>query len=302
MLPRRDEKVSETFNIMSLPIMPQATHTSLERLLTLMARLREPVYGCPWDQVQTYRSIAPSTLEEAYEVVDAIEQDDRQQLKEELGDLLFQVVFYSELAKEEHAFTFDDIVVSLTDKLIRRHPHVFPEGTLESRISPSVSRHERDAMEATIKQTWEKTKQRERDAKGYSSVMDDVPVALASLVRAAKLQKRAASLGFDWSDGEAVHRKLAEEIDELIVATQAQDHDAIEDELGDVLFTVVNLARHLKVDAETACRRASGKFETRFRWVEKQAGLDGVDLATLDEPELDRRWQAAKLALKEKNR
>ncbi|MGS2717073.1 nucleoside triphosphate pyrophosphohydrolase [Eionea flava] len=278
------------------------SNTALELLLTVMERLREPVYGCPWDQKQTYASIAPSTLEEAYEVVDAIEQGDKQQLKEELGDLLFQVIFYSELAKEEQVFTFNDIVTSLADKLVRRHPHVFPDGTLESRIPDSVSVAERNAMESAIKQSWEKTKQRERDVKGYSSVVDDVPLALASLVRATKLQKRAASVGFDWSDSQAVHGKLTEEIAELIEATEAGDNDAIEDELGDVLFTVVNLARHLKVDSETACRRANQKFEARFRWVEAQAKREGVNLSDLDEAALDQRWQAAKIALLTTNR
>jgi len=266
-----------------------------------MARLREPVYGCPWDQVQTYSSIASSTLEEAYEVVDAIEQGDKQQLKEELGDLLFQVIFYSQLAKEDQAFTFDEIVTELTAKLIRRHPHVFPDGTLASRISPSASNSalhaERQAAEQTIKQEWEKTKQRERDAKGYTSVMDDVPVALASLVRATKLQKRAASVGFDWSNIESVYAKLAEEIDELNAATQSGDTSAIQDELGDVIFSVVNLARHLKVDAEAACRQSSRKFEDRFRLVESQAQGEHVDLSSLNEEELDRRWQIAKTQL-----
>ena len=275
---------------------------AIEQLLILMARLREPVYGCPWDQVQTYESIAPSTLEEAYEVVDAIEQGDKQQLKEELGDLLFQVVFYSELAKEEQQFTFDEIVTSLTTKLIRRHPHVFPDGTLASRKDLGAPYHSPSPKTAgSVKQTWEQTKQAERNAKGYSSVMDDVPLALASLVRATKLQKRASSLGFDWSSSDAVYGKLKEEIGELIEASKAGDKDAMEDELGDVLFTVVNLARHLKVDSETACRRANRKFEERFRWVEAQANREGVQLADLDETALDVRWQAAKAALHSKN-
>jgi ATP diphosphatase len=280
-------------------------NSAINELLTLMARVREPVYGCPWDQVQTYSSIAPSTLEEAYEVVDSIEQGDKLQLKEELGDLLFQVIFYSQLAKEEQAFTFDEIVTELTAKLIRRHPHVFPDGTLASRISPlmsnsvsnSVLNTERQAAEQAIKQEWEKTKQRERDAKGYTSVMDDVPVALASLVRATKLQKRAASVGFDWSTIESVYAKLTEEIGELKAATQSGDVSAIQDELGDVVFTVVNLARHLKVDAETACRQSSRKFEDRFRLVESQAQVEHVDLSSLNEEELDRRWQIVKVQL-----
>ncbi|MFT7388055.1 MAG: ATP diphosphatase [Candidatus Endobugula sp.] len=276
-------------------------HSALNELLTLMARLREPIYGCPWDQVQTYQSIASSTLEEAYEVVDAIEQGDKLQLKEELGDLLFQVVFYSQLAKEEQAFTFDEIVTDLSAKLIRRHPHVFPDGTLASRVpsldSRSVLPAEHQAAERAIKQEWEKTKQRERDAKGYTSVLDDVPLALASVVRATKLQKRAASVGFDWSTIESVYDKLMEEVNELKVATQSGDTAAIQDELGDVMFTVVNLARHLKVDAETACRQSSRKFEDRFRLVESQAQAECIDLALLDEVELDRRWQMAKVQL-----
>jgi len=278
-----------------------SNHSALNELLTLMARLREPIYGCPWDQVQTYQSIASSTLEEAYEVVDAIEQGDKLQLKEELGDLLFQVVFYSQLAKEEQAFTFDEIVTDLSAKLIRRHPHVFPDGTLASRVSASDSRSvlpaEHQAAERTIKQEWEKTKQRERDAKGYTSVLDDVPLALASVVRATKLQKRAASVGFDWSTIESVYDELMEEVNELKVATQSGDTAAIQDELGDVIFTVVNLARHLKVDAETACRQSSRKFEDRFRLVESQAQAECIDLALLDEVELDRRWQMAKVQL-----
>lgn len=267
---------------------------TINDLLTVMSRLREPVYGCPWDQVQTYKTIAPSTLEEAYEVVDAIEQNDTQQIKEELGDLLFQVIFYSELGKEENAFTFQKVVADLTAKLIRRHPHVFPDNSLDSRISPAVSQEERRDMEAKIKQSWEENKQRERQSKGHTSVMDDVPLAFPSLVRASKLQKRAASVGFDWSDSDGVFAKLAEELDELSDAIKAQNTLAVEDELGDVLFTVVNLARHLKVDAETACRKASQKFEARFRVMEAEALTEGVSLSSLDESLLDARWEQAK--------
>jgi ATP diphosphatase len=279
--------------------------TAINDLLTVMMRLREPEYGCPWDQVQTYHSIAPSTLEEAYEVVDAIEQGDSQQLKEELGDLLFQVVFYSELGKEEEAFTFEQIVIDLTAKLIRRHPHVFPEGTLESRISPSVTPEDRRAMEREIKQAWEATKQQERDAKGCRSVMDDVPIAFPSLLRAQKLQKRAANVGFDWSDIDGVFQKLSEEMGELKeelnkerkAAEPINNLAAIEDELGDVMFTLVNLARHLKIDAETACRKSSQKFEARFRIMESQALFDNVELSSLEEQALDARWEIAKRQL-----
>jgi ATP diphosphatase len=275
--------------------------TAINDLLTVMTRLRELEYGCPWDQVQTYRSIAPSTLEEAYEVVDAIEQGDSQQLKEELGDLLFQVIFYSELGKEEQAFTFEQIVTDLTAKLIRRHPHVFPEGTLESRISPSVTSEDRRVMELGIKQAWEATKQQERNAKGCSSVMDDVPIAFPSLLRAQKLQKRAANVGFDWPEINGVYQKLSEEMaelhQELNKARLSNNVAAIEDELGDVMFTLVNLARHLKIDAETACRKSSQKFESRFRIMESQALSDGVELSSLEEQALDTRWENAKRQL-----
>jgi nucleoside triphosphate diphosphatase len=275
--------------------------TAINDLLTVMTRLREPEYGCPWDQVQTYRSIAPSTLEEAYEVVDAIEQGDSQQLKEELGDLLFQVIFYSELGKEEQVFTFEQIVSDLTAKLIRRHPHVFPEGTLSSRISPSVTSEDRRVMERDIKQKWEATKQQEREAKGCHSVMDDVPIAFPSLLRAQKLQKRAATVGFDWSEIDGIFQTLAEEMlelqEELQKAKQANNLVAIEDELGDVMFTLVNLARHLKIDAETACRKSSQKFESRFRIMESQALADNVELSSLEEQVLDVRWEMAKQKL-----
>ena len=270
---------------------------SLDDLLNLMTRLREPVYGCPWDQVQTYQTIAPSTLEEAYEVVDAIEQGDIQQLREELGDLLFQVIFYSELGREDSAFTFSDIVSDLTAKLIRRHPHVFPEGTLDSRISADITDTERQALEADIKASWESLKKQERQKKGHTSILDDVPIAFPSLVRAAKLQKRASSVGFDWQDIHGVYTRLDEEIDELKEAQQSGNKAAIEDELGDVLFSLVNLSRHLKVDPETALRKSSHKFEQRFRMMEDQACQEEIDFADLGQEALDARWDKAKQQL-----
>lgn len=274
-------------------------HT-INDLLQLMARLREPVYGCPWDQVQTYKTIAPSTLEEAYEVVDAIESGDKQQLREELGDLLFQVIFYSELGHEEGVFDFNAIVSDLTAKLIRRHPHVFPEGTLESRISPDISASERADIEATIKASWESIKQKERLAKGHSSILDDVPTSFPAVARAAKLQKRASSVGFDWNDSAGAYDKLAEEIAELQEAQASGNQDHIEDELGDVLFTVINLSRHLKVDPEAALRRSNSKFEQRFRIMEAQAKCDDVAFSQLDEAGLNTYWDAAKATLLKK--
>jgi ATP diphosphatase len=268
---------------------------SIDDLLTLMTRLREPTYGCPWDQVQTYKTIASSTLEEAYEVVDAIEQGDKQQLREELGDLLFQVIFYSELGREESAFDFSSIVSELTAKLIRRHPHVFPEGTLDSRISPNTSQAERDEAEANIKASWEAIKRQEREAKGHVSLLDDVPSAFPAVVRAAKLQKRAAGIGFDWPNSHGVYDKLAEEIAELKVAQADNDKSAMEDELGDVLFSAINLSRHLKIDPESALRRANSKFEQRFRDMEHQALLDNIDITTLDDQQLDSLWRQAKV-------
>lgn len=267
---------------------------TLDDLLYLMTRLREPVYGCPWDQVQTYKTIAPSTLEEAYEVVDAIEQGDAKQLSEELGDLLFQVIFYSELGREEQAFDFPSIVSALTAKLIRRHPHVFPEGTLESRISPSISDQERSEIEAEIKSSWEAIKQKEREQKGYTSILDDVPLAFPAMARAFKLQKRASSVGFDWKHSEGVYTKLSEEIAELKEAQQQSNKDYIEDELGDVLFTVINLSRHLKVNPESALRRANHKFEQRFRSMEQQLDQSQDEFSQMSENELQACWNKAK--------
>ncbi len=273
---------------------------SIDDLLTLMSRLREPEYGCPWDQVQNYKTIAPSTLEEAYEVVDAIEQGDLKQLREELGDLLFQVIFYSQLGKEDNAFTFSDIVSELTAKLIRRHPHVFPEGTLASRLTAPLSDNEQAASEAKIKASWEAIKQKERDAKGYQSVLDDIPVNFPAIMRAYKLQKRASSVGFDWHDIAGVYDKMGEELQELQQAQAEADKQAMEDELGDVLFTAVNLSRHLKIDPEKALRHANQKFEKRFRAVETQACEDGVEFLDLDQQALNHRWDMAKQTVDKK--
>lgn len=269
---------------------------TIDDLKTLMARLREPVYGCPWDLKQSFATIAPSTLEEAYEVVDAIEQGSPQQLKEELGDLLFQVIFYSQLGAEENEFDFDAIVSQLTAKLIRRHPHVFPAGTLESRITPELV--DTEDREALIKASWEMIKQEERDQKGQSGLLDDVPIAFPALPRAAKLQKRAARIGFDWPDTTGVYEKLAEEITELSDAELRQDKAEIEEELGDVLFTVVNLSRHLGVDAEGALRKANQKFEQRFKKIEQFAEQERRPLqsaaSVITADQLERWWEKAK--------
>lgn len=238
------------------------TQYSIDDLLYLMARLRDPESGCPWDLKQDYASIAPSTLEEAYEVVDAIERQDFVHLKEELGDLLFQVIFYSHLGKEENRFEFADVVSDLVAKLIRRHPHVFPDGTLHSRIE---NRH---TLPTDVKARWEAIKQQERTDKGAKGILADVPLNLPSLSRAAKLQKRAASVGFDWDDVYGPIAKVREELMEVEAELEAGDTQALEEELGDLLFAVVNVARYQKIDPEQALRRANQKFEQRFHFIE----------------------------------
>lgn len=227
---------------------------TLDDLLHLMARLRDPQYGCPWDLKQNYASIVPHTLEEAYEVADTIERGDFEHLQGELGDLLFQVVYYSQLAREEGRFEFDGVVDSITRKLIRRHPHVFPTGELYAPVdTPSLS-------EAQVKSRWEEIKAEERAEKSQPeqlSLLDDVPATLPALSRAAKLQKRAATVGFDWPAALPVLDKVREELDEVLQAMADGDADALEDEVGDLLFAAVNLARHLKQDPEHALRCAA---------------------------------------------
>jgi ATP diphosphatase len=264
----------------------------LNDLLHLMARLRDPQHGCPWDLQQNYASIVPHTIEEAYEVADAIERGDFDHLPGELGDLLFQVVYYSQLAREEGRFEFAQVVDGITRKLLRRHPHVFPDGDLYG--APDVAKLD----EAAVKQRWEEIKAEERAEKAAApeqlSLLDDVPSVLPSLSRAIKLQKRAGQVGFDWPEALPVVDKVREELDEVLVAMSENDPEAIQDEIGDLLFTVSNLARHLKVDPETALRAANAKFERRFRFIEqalREAGRAMQD-CTLDE--LDALWGEAK--------
>jgi ATP diphosphatase len=265
---------------------------TLSDLLNLMARLRDPQHGCPWDIKQTYASIVPHTLEEAYEVADAIERGDLDHLQGELGDLLFQVVYYSQLAREDGRFEFAGVVDAITRKLIRRHPHVFPTGDLYASLDlPRLS-------EEQVKQRWEEIKAQERAeaaaAPEQLSLLDDVPTTLPALSRAAKLQKRAAGVGFDWPAALPVLDKVREELDEVLEAMASGDPAAIGDELGDLLFSVVNLARHLKVDPENALRGANRKFERRFRFIE-QALRDThrpIEDCTLED--LDALWGEAK--------
>jgi MazG family protein len=254
---------------------------AIDRLLEIMARLRDPARGCPWDRQQDFRSIAPHTLEEAYEVADAIERGDLDALRDELGDLLFQVVFHSQLAHERGAFAFDDVVAAICDKLTRRHPHVFGDAVVA------------DAGEQS--RIWERLKSEERAAKGHDGgALADVPLALPALSRARKLGKRAADAGFDWPDAAGPRAKIDEELAELDRAGTGGDAAQLESELGDLLFSVVNLARHLDVDPETALRRANGRFASRYRHVERALAARGLEPHTAGPELLDRLWAAAK--------
>lgn len=254
---------------------------NIEELIQVMARLRDPQQGCPWDREQTFATIAPYTLEEAYEVADAIARDDMAELRDELGDLLFQVVFHAQMAREAGQFDFNDVVRAIVDKMVRRHPHVFADVQVA------------DAAEQTAR--WEAQKAAERAARAQQeshSVLDGVAVALPALVRAEKMQKRAARAGFDWPDIQGPLAKVREEIDEVAAELQAgAAQDKVAAEIGDLLFAVVNLARHAKVDAEAALREATLKFERRFRAVEAGLGKP-LHEATLEE--MDAQWEAVK--------
>lgn len=265
--------------------MSHSASYTIDDLLYLMARLRDPESGCPWDIKQDYASVAPSTLEEAYEVVDAIEKQDFVHLKEELGDLLFQVIFYSQLGREEQRFDFAQVVSDLVAKLIRRHPHVFPDGSLQSRVD---NRH---TLPVDVKARWEAIKQQERAEKGTNGVLADVPLNLPALSRAAKLQKRAAAVGFDWEDIHGPIAKVREELIEVEDALAQQNMAAVVEELGDLLFSVVNISRYLKIDPEAALRAANRKFEQRFHYIEANSE---TPLAETSMERMNALWEAAK--------
>lgn len=259
----------------------------IDDLIYLMQRLRDPEAGCPWDLKQNYRSIVPSTLEEAYEVADTIERGDYDELKSELGDLVFQVIFYSQLASEESRFDFSAVVHELVCKLISRHPHVFPDGSLGSKRSDELPAE-------AISGQWESLKQKERAAKGYQSVLDDVPDNLPALTRAQKLQKRAASIGFDWDNYDQVFDVIESEIAELRQALEGDDPHHVAEEMGDLLFSCVNLARKLRLDSEQTLREGSRKFDRRFRQVELIARESGQSMESMSLEQLEVWWQQAK--------
>ena len=272
--------------------------SGIQRLLEIMARLRDPQRGCPWDLQQSFKTIAPYTVEEAYEVADAIERDDLPSLRDELGDLLFQVVFHAQMAKEQGAFDFDAVANAICDKMERRHPHVFGDASIA------------DAEAQTV--AWEEQKRRERAQKRAGAepagVLDDVPIALPSLTRANKLGKRAAQVGFEWSDVHGAIEKLDEEIAEFKAEVRSnaclqtdtttegqRQHERLAAELGDVLFCVVNVCRYLKIDPELALKRTNASFERRFRYVERGLAKQGKTPQEATLAEMDRLWDEGKV-------
>ncbi|WP_288939504.1 nucleoside triphosphate pyrophosphohydrolase [uncultured Roseovarius sp.] len=255
----------------------------MPRLLEIMRRLRDPDSGCPWDIEQDFGTIAPYTIEEAYEVADAIERADWDELRGELGDLLLQVVFHAQIADDRGLFAFDDVANTIADKMVARHPHVFGD---ESR-DKSAEQQTRD---------WEAIKAAERADKAQTGVLDGVAVGLPALLRALKLQKRAARIGFDWPETTQVLDKIAEESVELVEAAETLPQDKIEEEMGDLLFVMANLARHLKVDPEAALRRANAKFTRRFARIEDWLAEAGKTPEQSDLAEMDALWNRAKAA------
>ena len=266
---------------------PSDDARKIDGLLEVMARLRSPEGGCPWDLEQDFRTIAPYTIEEAYEVADAIERGDMKGLKEELGDLLFQSVFHAQMAKEEGLFSFGDVAQEIADKMIRRHPHVFGDVDMRS------------AQEQT--DAWEVQKAEERKAKGKDGLLDDVPAGLPGLTRAVKLQKRAGRVGFDWPDARSVLDKIAEETEELNEAMESGDKAHIEEEFGDLLFVLANLSRHLDIDPESALRRANEKFIRRFKHIEMTFAEREESLADASLDAMEAVWDEAKALDKKKD-
>jgi ATP diphosphatase len=275
------------------PVSSATKSPGIEQLLDVMSRLRDPARGCPWDVEQTFRTIAPYTIEEAYEVAEAIERDDMASLEDELGDLLLQVVFHSRMAEEAGHFAFDDVVRGIVDKMVRRHPHVFGDKDISGAAAQTVHWEDLKADErANAAQSAQFGKSTKSDAEGVSA-LDGVALGLPALLRALKLQKRAARVGFDWPSTLEVFEKCAEEIAELQQEIDSNGApERMTDEIGDLLFVLVNLARHLEVDPEGALRHANAKFERRFRAVERafEHDLDGVSL-----DQMEAAWQRAKL-------
>ena len=269
--------------------MTKSHQTNIQDLLDIMAQLRDPETGCPWDLEQDFSTIAPYTIEEAYEVAGAIQHGDMEELKGELGDLLFQVVFHAQMASEREVFTFDEVVEHVCQKMTWRHPHVFARDE-----TPAVSEAEE------VRGLWERQKDREKEGtnRDGASLLDDVPRGMAELQRAVKLQKKASKVGFDWGAPEPVLDKFEEEMGEMRAAMRSGNFDEMEDELGDLLFVLANLARQLKIDPAKALRRANAKFELRFRAIEEAAG-SREELHAMELDEMEELWQRAKLRFRE---
>ncbi|AEF55680.1 nucleoside triphosphate pyrophosphohydrolase [Marinomonas posidonica] len=261
---------------------------AIQRLQHLMTCLRDKEFGCAWDKQQTYQTIAPYTLEEAYEVIDAIERSDYDDLKDELGDLLFQVIFYSQIALEDDKFNFDDVVNGIVAKMLRRHPHIFPQGELSRFGEPNT------LSEAEISVQWQAIKAQEKASKPKQSVLDDVPSSMPSMMQAVKLQQKASKFGFDWPDVMPVFAKIREELDELEEAIKAGEQEHIAEEMGDVLFAMTNLARHLDVSPDMALNKTNIKFRRRFARIETLLVAQNRKLTNCSLEELDRYWEQAK--------
>ena len=254
--------------------------TQIKPLLDIMARLRDPKSGCPWDIEQNFATIAPYTIEEAYEVAEAISSGDRTELRDELGDLLLQVVFHAQMAKEEGSFTFADVVQSIADKMIRRHPHVFGDEEIKTAEAQTAN--------------WEKIKEAERKEKKSERTLANIPTALPALMRAQKLQARAARVGFDWPDTQGVIAKIREELAEVEEAIASGDAAHTEEELGDLLFAVTNLVRFVKADAETALRATNAKFTRRFEYIEDALAKHGRSVSDASLDDMEALWTQAK--------
>ncbi|NLQ18232.1 nucleoside triphosphate pyrophosphohydrolase [Marinomonas sp. M1K-6] len=261
--------------------------TTIAQLQYVMACLRDSEFGCAWDKKQDYKSIAPYTLEEAYEVLDAIEREDFEHLKEELGDLLFQVIFYAQMAEEEQRFSFDDVVAGIVEKMLRRHPHVFPDGDIARFGEPTR------LTEQQIAEQWQRIKAQEKGASS-DSLLDAVPVSMPALMQAVKIQQKVAKVGFDWPDAAPVFAKIREELDELEAAIKEQNRLHVEEEMGDVLFAVSNLARHLNVAPDVALNKTNIKFRRRFGRIEALVSAQNKKLTDCSLEELDRYWDQAK--------
>jgi ATP diphosphatase len=262
----------------------------ISRLIEIMAQLRTPVTGCPWDLEQNFSTIAPYTIEEAYEVADAIARGDLDDLRDELGDLLLQVVFHARMAEEEHAFSFDDVVEAITRKMIRRHPHVFADN--DGRLTPSEVKGAWDRIKAEEKA--ERAARRPPDESAHKSLLSSVKAGQPALARALELQRKASTVGFDWNDPRAVLKKIREEADEIEAALDRDSADELAAETGDLLFAVVNLARHAGADPEMALRGANAKFERRFGYIERALEAQGRSLDGASLAEMDALWDEAK--------